>query len=81
MSVFFRLESGWMKKSDNKMGIILFRNYYFIVVFGLGCFLGFLFKMFCLWVVYMFLWYFIYGYFVSNIVEKLSFISEWRMIK
>ncbi|XP_036680624.1 general transcription factor 3C polypeptide 1 isoform X3 [Balaenoptera musculus] len=73
-----KLESGRVKKTDEKMGITQLKNYHPVVVPGLGRSLGFLPKMPRLRVIHMFLWYLIYGHPASNTVEKPGFSSERR---
>ncbi|KAM9056829.1 general transcription factor 3C polypeptide 1 isoform 3-T3 [Megaptera novaeangliae] len=73
-----KLESGRVKKTDEKMGITQLKNYHPVVVPGLGRSLGFLPKMPRLRVIHMFLWYLIYGHPASDTVEKPGFSSERR---
>ncbi|KAB0394536.1 hypothetical protein E2I00_004116 [Balaenoptera physalus] len=65
-----KLESGRVKKTDEKMGITQLKNYHPVV--------GFLPKMPRLRVIHMFLWYLIYGHPASDTVEKPGFSSERR---
>ncbi|XP_032460008.1 general transcription factor 3C polypeptide 1 [Phocoena sinus] len=73
-----KVESGRVKKTDEKMGITQLKNYHPVVVPGLGRSLGFLPKMPRLRVIHMFLWYLIYGHPAKDTVEKPGFSSERR---
>ncbi|XP_049555305.1 general transcription factor 3C polypeptide 1 isoform X2 [Orcinus orca] len=73
-----KVESGRVKKTDEKMGITQLKNYHPVVVPGLGRSLGFLPKMPRLRVIHMFLWYLIYGHPAKDTVEKPGCSSERR---